>query len=204
MEHWLSYVQRLHAIAQNGLTYSENKYDLERFEELKEISEKMLADLTAKSITQIQDIFIHEHGYATPKVDVRGVIFKDNKILMVKETIDGCWSLPGGWADIGFTPSEVVVKEVWEEAGIHVRAVKLLAALDKKRHAHPPDIHAIYKLFFLCEPVSGTLTPGMETSAVAYFPLDQLPELSVSRNTEEQIKMLFSFLEDKNKEAVFD
>ncbi|CUH95518.1 putative ADP-ribose pyrophosphatase YjhB [Propionispora sp. 2/2-37] len=204
MEHWLSYIQRLQSIAQNGLTYSQNKYDLERFEELKEISEKMLADLIGKSITQIQNIFIHEHGYATPKVDVRGVIFKENKILLVKETIDGCWSLPGGWADIGFTPSEVVVKEVREEAGLHVRAAKLLAVLDKQRHAHPPDIHYIYKMFFLCEPVSGTLTPGMETSAVDYFPLDQLPKLSVSRNTEDQIKMLFAFRENKDKEIVFD
>lgn len=204
MEHWLSYIQRLQSIAQNGLTYSENKYDLERFQELQEISEKMLADLTAKPVTQIQDIFVNEKGYATPKVDVRGVIFKDGRILMVRETIDGRWSLPGGWADVGLSPSEVVVKEVREEAGLHVRAVKLLAVFDKKRHAHPPDIHYIYKLFILCEVLGGELATGMETSDVNFFPPDQLPELSVDRNTEAQIKTLFQFLADPDKQPLLD
>lgn len=204
MEHWHSYIQRLQSIAQNGLTYSENKYDLERFQELKEISEKMLADLTAKPVTQIQDIFVNEKGYATPKVDVRGVIFKDGRILMVRETIDGRWSLPGGWADVGLSPSEVVVKEVREESGLQVRAVKLLAVFDKKRHAHPPDIHYIYKLFILCEVLGGELTPGMETSDVNFFPPDQLPELSVDRNTEAQIKTLFQFLANPDKQPLFD
>lgn len=204
METWLSYIKRLQAIAQTGLTYSENKYDLDRYEDLKQISYAMMADLTNKPVQQIADIFCQERGYATPKVDIRGIIFKDNQLLMVKETIDNRWSLPGGWADIGLTPAEVAVKEVWEEAGLDVKAVKLLAVLDKKRHAHPPDIHYIYKIFILCEIIGGELKPGMETSDVGYFAPPNLPELSVDRITKEQIDLLFEFHNNPDKEPVFD
>jgi len=204
MEQWLSYIQRIRALAQNGLTYSPNKYDIDRYEELRQISEKMLADLTGISVERMEYIFKDEKGYATPKVDVRGVIFKDNGILMVRETIDDCWSLPGGWADIGFTPGEIAVKEVKEESGFVVEPVKLLAVLDKKCHKHPPALDYTYKIFILCNIIGGEATPGMETSDVAFFERDKLPKLSLERNTSAQIRMLFAFLDDKQKMSIFD
>jgi ADP-ribose pyrophosphatase YjhB (NUDIX family) len=204
MEQWLLYIQRIRALAQNGLTYSPNKYDIDRYEELQQLSEKMLADLSGISAERIKDIFKDEKGYATPKVDVRGVIFKDNGILMVRETIDDCWSLPGGWADIGFTPGEIAVKEVREESGFVVEPVKLLAVLDKKCHDHPPALEYTYKIFILCRIIGGEATAGMETSDVAFFERDKLPKLSRERNTKDQIRMLFAFLDDKEKEPIFD
>jgi ADP-ribose pyrophosphatase YjhB (NUDIX family) len=204
MEQWLSYIQRIRALAQNGLAYSPNKYDIDRYEELQQLSEAMLADLTGFSVERIADIFKDEKGYATPKVDVRGVIFKDNGILMVREKIDDCWSLPGGWADIGFTPGEIAVKEVKEESGFVVEPVKLLAVLDKRCHDHPPALEYAYKIFILCNIVGGEAAPGMETSDVSFFERDKLPTLSRERNTNEQIRMLFAFLDDKDKTAIFD
>jgi ADP-ribose pyrophosphatase YjhB (NUDIX family) len=204
MEQWLSYIQRIRALAQNGLAYSPNNYDIDRYEELQQLSEKMLADLTGISVERIADIFKDEKGYATPKVDVRGVIFKDNRILMVQEKIDDCWSLPGGWADIGFTPGEIAVKEVREESGFVVEPVKLLAVLDKKCYDHPPALEYTYKIFILCSIIGGEAAPGMETSDVAFFERDKLPKLSRERNTNEQIRMLFTFLDDKDKAAIFD
>lgn len=204
MEQWLSYIQRIRALAQNGLAYSPNKYDIDRYEELRQISEAMLADLTGISVERIADIFKDEKGYATPKVDVRGVIFKDNGILMVREKIDDCWSLPGGWADIGFTPGEIAVKEVREESGFVVEPVKLLAVLDKRCHDHPPALEYTYKIFILCNIIGGGAAPGMETSDVAFFERDKLPTLSRERNTNEQVRMLFAFLDDKDKAAIFD
>lgn len=204
MEQWLSYIQRIRALAQNGLAYSPNKYDIDRYEELQQLSEAMLADLTGISVERIADIFKDEKGYATPKVDVRGVIFKDNGILMVREKIDDCWSLPGGWADIGFTPGEIAVKEVREESGFVVEPVKLLAVLDKRCHDHPPALEYTYKIFILCNIIGGGAVPGMETSDVAFFERDKLPTLSRERNTNEQVRMLFAFLDDKDKAAIFD
>lgn len=204
MKQWLSYIQRIRAIAQNGLTYSDNKYDIDRYEELQHLSENMFADLTGFSVERIVDIFKDEKGYATPKVDVRGVIFNNNGILMVRESIDDCWSLPGGWADIGFTPGEIAAKEVKEESGFLVKPTKLLAVLDKKCHEHPLALDYTYKIFIMCDIIGGEAAPGMETREVAFFERDKLPMLSCERITKAQIMMLFSFLDDKDKMPVFD
>ncbi|WP_026734582.1 NUDIX hydrolase [Fischerella sp. PCC 9605] len=188
---WLEWAQKLQAIAQNGLTFSENPYDLERFEAIQAIAAEIMATHTNIEYSYILDLFARDVGYATPKVDVRGAVFRDDTILLVKERADGCWTLPGGWADIGFSPSEVVVKEIYEESGYHARAVKLLAVYDRDRQGHPPFPHYIYKLFFLCELVGGSPSPSIETEAVGFFPEDGIPELSIGRVTSAQITRLF-------------
>ena len=188
---WLNIAKRLEAIAQIGLTYSKDDYDTERYHEIRDISHQIFNHYTDAPLEKIQNLFSRENGYPTPKVDVRGVIFQDKKILLVKEKLDGMWALPGGWADIGFTPSEVVVKEVKEEAGLEIAPVKLLAVYDKKCHAHPPSALHVYKMFILCAITGGTLNPGMETLEAEFFSQDKLPELSVERNTPEQIHLLF-------------
>lgn len=188
---WLEWAQKLQAIAQTGLTYAENVFDIQRYEQIKEISADIIANYSQTDQSYILDLFNQESGYATPKVDVRGAVFRDNQILLVKERSDGCWSLPGGWADIGETASESIVKEIWEESGFRTRAVKLLAAYDRNKQGHPPFIFCVYRLFFLCEIIGGTATPSIETEAVDFFPEDGIPDLSLRRTTPTQITRVF-------------
>ena len=201
---WLDFAKRVQALAQAGLTYAENDYDLERYQELSEISVAILADLTDEEVPKIKELFTNEIGYQTPKTDVRAVVFREGKILMVREKIDNCWSLPGGWADVGFTPGEVAVKETREEAGLEVKATKILAVLDKKCHPHPPSPYHTYKIFILCEEVGGSLQQGSETLAVEYFDRAELPDLSTERGTVSQVQLMFEFLDNPLKETVFD
>src|SRR5699024_40279 len=147
---WLEWAKQLQSIAQAGLTYSKDKYDLERFDMIRNISVEMLASQTNIENTVIRELFANETGYATPKVDVRAVVFQENKILIVKEETDNAWALPGGWGDIGLSPSEVAVKEVQEESGFEVKATKLIAVLDKKYHSHPLSAYHVYKIFIQC------------------------------------------------------
>lgn len=201
---WLEWAKQLQSIAQAGLTYSKDVYDIERFEQIRDLSIDILSQYTEMDHTIIRDLFANETGYATPKVDVRAVVFRENKILMVKENMDNAWALPGGWGDIGLTPSEVVVKEVKEESGFDVKAIKLLGILDKKCHPHPPSPYHVYKIFIQCEIVGGQAEEGMETSEVGFFAEDDLPPLSVARNTEAQIKWSFKYLHNSQKPAQFD
>ncbi|MHA7098326.1 NUDIX hydrolase [Priestia aryabhattai] len=205
MEHkWLDWAKQLQSLAQAGLAYSKDIYDVERFELIRNISVEMLSQQTGMEMTVIKDLFASETGYATPKVDIRAVIFKDNKILMVKENSDGSWALPGGWADIGLTPSEVAVKEVKEESGFDVKAVKLLAVMDMKCHPHPPSPFHIYKMFIQCEIIGGQPMKGVETSAVEFFAENKLPPLSIARNTQTQIEMIFKHLYNPKEPIYFD
>ena len=201
---WLNIAKRLEAIAQTGFTYSKDDYDKERYQEIRDISHQIFNHYTDAPFEQIKNLFSTENGYPTPKVDIRGVIFQKKQILLVREKLDGLWALPGGWADIGYTPAEVVVKEVKEEAGLKVKPVKLLAVFDKKCHRHPPSAWHVYKMFIRCTISGGALSPGMETSEVEFFDRDKLPELSVERNTMEQIHLLFEYEQNPEAPARFD
>jgi ADP-ribose pyrophosphatase YjhB (NUDIX family) len=203
-KYWLETAKKLQALAQSGLAYCNNQYDIERYEELRDMSADIMSKYADIDITMVKDLFCNGTGYQTPKVDIRGVVFKDNKILMVREKLDGAWALPGGWADIGLTPTEVAVKEVKEEAGLEVLPIRLLAVFDKKCHPHPPSPYHIYKIFIMCEMVGGSLSAGLETSDARFFGIHELPELSVERNTQSQIKTMFEYLENPNKETLLD
>lgn len=201
---WLEWAKELQAIAQAGLTYSKDVYDLERFERIRELSTEIVSSHTEVTQTTLKDLFVNETGYATPKADVRAVIFKEDKLLLVRERSDQRWALPGGWGDIGLTPSEVVVKEIKEEAGFDVKATKLLAILDKKCHPHPPSPYHVYKIFIQCEIVGGDAEGGIETDAVRFFAENNLPSLSVERNTTSQIQLAFEYLHHPEKSVYFD
>ncbi|MFT4415795.1 NUDIX hydrolase [Fredinandcohnia humi] len=201
---WLEWAKQLQSIAQAGLTYSKDVYDLERFEMVRNISIEILSQQTSIDKTVIKELFANETGYATPKVDIRSVVFKDNKILMVREKDDGGWSLPGGWGDIGLSPSEVAVKEVQEESGFDVRAIKLIGVLDKKCHPHPPSPYHVYKMFIQCEIIGGNPIEGIETSDVGFFAENELPSLSVERNTESQLQLVFKHLHNPQEPVFFD
>ncbi|GKU77415.1 NUDIX hydrolase [Paenibacillus sp. L3-i20] len=201
---WLEWAKHIQAIAQTGLTYAKDVYDIERYEELRHISVDILTNYTTVSKEKISLLFASEIGYATPKVDIRGVVFRDNKILLVREKGDGAWALPGGWGDIGYSPSEVAVKEIKEESGFDVTPTRLLAVLDKKFHNHPPEPYHVYKFFIQCEIIGSEAVTGIETSAVEFFAHDDLPPLSLERNTIQQVKTMFQFLEDPTKETIID
>lgn len=201
---WLEIAKRLQAIAQSGLEYTGNKYDIERYEQIRMLSIEIMHEFTGKPMDRLINVFAFEKGYQTPKVDIRGVVFREDKILLVKETIDERWSVPGGWADIGLTPYEVAVKEVNEEAGLEVIPVRLLAVLDKKCHRHPPDMYHVYKIFILCKELGGTMQGGSETSEVGFFGRDELPPLSEPRITEEQIRLMFEFKDCPQKTTLCD
>jgi ADP-ribose pyrophosphatase YjhB (NUDIX family) len=201
---WLELAKKLQSIAQAGLAYSTNKYDLERFQQIKTLSLDIMSHFTTTSMDHLINLFSKETGYQTPKVDIRGVVFKDNKILMVQEETDGRWSLPGGWADVGLSPGEMVVKEIKEETGYETRPKRLLAVLDKNKHSHPPSPYHTYKIFIECELIGGQQKKGLETTAISFFKLTNLPSLSLDRNTKEQIEMIFNSLENQDWQVIFD
>jgi ADP-ribose pyrophosphatase YjhB (NUDIX family) len=201
---WLENARRLQAIAQTGIAFAKDPFDLERYEEVARIALKLLADLAEEAPFPLTGLPLADMGYATPKVDVRGVVFKEERILLVKEMTDGCWALPGGWADVGEAPSESVVKEIREEAGLEVRPTKLLAVYDRDKHGHSPHPNHVYKLFFLCTIVGGTPQNGTETRGVGFFPENELPELSIDRVTASQIQRMFEHLRVPRLPTDFD
>lgn len=201
---WLEWSRELQAVAQTGLTYARDPFDIERYEQIRDVAAQILAHHTGLKTDTVLDILKTETGHATPKVDVRGVAFQDNRVLLVRERMDGLWTLPGGWADVNESAAEATVREVREESGYETRAVKLLAVWDRRKHGHPPSRHHAYKLFFQCELIGGTPTASIETTESAFFPEDGLPELSIGRVTQGQIARLFEHHRNPDWPADFD
>jgi ADP-ribose pyrophosphatase YjhB (NUDIX family) len=202
---WLAWSKRLQAIAQTGLTYARDHYDLERYEAVRRIAAEMMAAGSGLgNCDPIVDLFARHTGYATPKVDVRAAVFRDGKLLLVQEHEDGLWTLPGGWADVGDAPSVSVVREVKEESGYEVSARKLAAVYDRNLHGHPPIPFHTYKLFFLCDIIGGSAACSHETDAVALFAEDEIPPLSLTRVTPGQISHLFEHQRHPEWPTTFD
>ena len=207
---WLLWAGRLQAIAQSGLTYATNPFEIDRYTQIRELACEIMAAHSDADVDTVKAIFSGEKGYATPKVDVRGFVLREGEVLLIRERADGLWSLPGGWADVNDSPSEAVVREIDEESGYRARAVKLLALYDRNRHGHTPFPFHIYKLFFLCELVGGgpgskgTSAESYETVDAGFFPLDRLPPLSIGRVTDEQIRRLARLAKDPNSATDFD
>lgn len=201
---WLGWLRRLEAIAQTGLHHAAGPFDVQRYQELRSLAAEMIAQQLGGEEAQVQAMLLTGSGYATPKVDLRGVVFRDGALLLVKERADGLWTLPGGWADVNESPGVGAAREVLEESGFVVRPTKLLACYDKLRHAHPPELHHAYKLFFLCELEGGAPTPSLETEEVGFFSEGALPALSLPRNTPEQLARMFEHLRHPQWPTDFD
>jgi ADP-ribose pyrophosphatase YjhB (NUDIX family) len=180
----LKIARRVQAIAQSGLHFAENDFDRQRYSELRDLSVQLVAEITDSEINKIRDLFTNETGFQTPKVDIRSVVLKDGKILLARERCDGKYSIPGGFADINYSPAEVAVKEVLEETGLNVRFNRVLAIVDSDRHDFPPLSYHYYKIVILCDLVGGTLSDSIETTDAGFFDFDNLPPLSEERNTQ--------------------
>jgi ADP-ribose pyrophosphatase YjhB (NUDIX family) len=189
---WLKWAQQLQALAQSGLQYTQNPFDKGRYEEMSHIASEIMAAKTETELGEVLPVFDAQSGYATPKLDVRGVVFREDKILLVRELADnGNWTLPGGWVDVNSTPRKAVEKEMREEAGVIVEAVKLLAVYDRNLHGHPPYPFHTWKLFFLCNLIADATPDPLETAEPTYFGEHHIPELSLARVTPEEISRMF-------------
>ena len=197
------WIARLAAIAQSGLTFSPNEFDRQRYEQVRAIAAEM-ASWPAGDVESVDAVFAGASGYATPKVICRAAVIDLGRILMVRETADGRWTLPGGWIDIGESAATAAEREVFEESGYRVAVRKLAAVYDKLRHDHPVAPHHSYLLFFLCDLVGGTATTSLETSEVGWFAPDDLPELSINRATADQIQRMFEHHADPSLPTEFD
>ncbi len=201
---WLEWARQLNAIAQAGLTYAENGYDRERYTRIRDISIDIMQRYTGVDHEKIRSLFANETGYPTPRVEVRAAVFEDERILLVREKLDGLWSLPGGWADVDTSLREAVIKEAGEEAGAEIEPVRIVAVQDRRKHNAPPMPYGVYKVFVECDFISGSFKENVETSEAGFFTLDRLPSLSEGRNTRAQIEMCFAARKKKVHEPYFD
>jgi ADP-ribose pyrophosphatase YjhB (NUDIX family) len=205
MQALLDQIKHFKAIADIGLLYSNNEYEKERYLELQQIAFKLLHLVTDYSIDDLKITFSLVKDYPTAKVDIRGLLLSpDKKVLLVKEMADGKWSLPGGWADVGQTPSEVIIKEFKEETGLDIVPENLLAIFDKRKHPHPPQPFYVYKIVFHCRAITSKLTKGFDVLDIQYFDIDDLPPLSEDRILESQIRLLYQKVILNDQSASFD
>jgi ADP-ribose pyrophosphatase YjhB (NUDIX family) len=203
-KHWLEIAKKINSISQTGLTFTKDKFDKERYEELLDLSMLILNNITAIDYSKLDFVFNRDIGYQTPKVGIRAVVMRDDKILLVKEKMDNKWSLPGGYADTGMLPSEIAVNEVKEESGFDVKPLRILGLIDYNKHQERPFPFDVYQLFMECEIIGGEAKTGIETSDVQFFSIDNLPELSERRVTEQQILKMYELYKDKKLAPIFD
>lgn len=204
MEKWLKWAIEIQSLAQAGLAYTNNVYDIERYERLREISAEIISEKSDLSLEKTKDLFCNETGYQTPKIDTRAAIFKDDKILLVHEN-NGTWSLPGGWCDVLESVKSNTVKEVREETGLDAVAKKIIAVQDRNKHNKPIYAYGVCKIFVLCDVISGKFEKNIETTEIKYFSLEDLPDnLAEEKTNKEQIEMCFKAFKDANWQVQFD
>ncbi len=201
---WLLWAQKLDALAQAGLSFAQNPFDIERYHQIRDISAAIISSHSQINLDEVKDLLDKQSGYATPKIDVRGVVFRDDKLLLVKELIDGHWTLPGGWVDIDEPLSRAAEREVWEESGFHVKARRLMAVYDRNLHGFPPYIFHSYKMFVQCDLIDGAPTTSIETGGAEFFPEDGMPVLSLPRTTPEVIQRMYDLYRRPDAPTEFD
>jgi ADP-ribose pyrophosphatase YjhB (NUDIX family) len=201
---WLEWAREIQALSQTGYHYAENDYQRERYQRLTEIAAEIVNEHTGLSISSLMSTFHVQKGYATPKIDVRGAVFKGDKLLLVRERQDNGWTMPGGWADVGDVPSQAAEREVWEEAGFRVKARKVVGIYDANR-VGPLELFHAFKLVFLCDLIDGEPRPSNETSEVAFFGKNEIPpDLSGERTRPRQIRDAFAALENPSASTIYD
>ena len=202
-ENWLRWAVELQSLAQAGLAYGKDVYDLERYTRIREIAAEMLVEPSGLPLERVKDLFCCETGYQTPKLDSRAAIFQDGKVLLVQEN-DGRWSLPGGWVEVDLSVGENTVKEAKEEAGVDVVPERLIAVQDRARHNQPLYAYGVCKIFVLCTLLGGRFEKNSETLQSRWFGEDELPALAEEKNTAQQIRMCFQASRDPNWKVQFE
>lgn len=200
---WLDWAVELQSLAQSALYYCKDKFDIERFERIREISAEMLSEVSGLPIEKVKEIFCNEVGFQTPKLDCRAAIFKEDKILLVQEN-NKTWSLPGGWVDVDQSVKQNTIKEVKEEAGLDVTADRVIAVQDREKHNLPIYAYKVCKIFVQCSVIGGAFQENIETIQSRYFSLEELPPLAEEKNTKEQIEMCFQAYRSEHWETMFD
>ena len=204
MENWMKWVVEIQALAQSGLTYTKDVYDVERYERLREISAEMIANVADLPIGKVKDLFCNEVGYQTPKIVTRAAIFKNNKILLTQEN-SGKWTLPGGWCDVLESIESNTLKEVKEETGLDVKAKRIISLQDRNKNNKPVYPFGICKVFVLCELIGGQFEKNIETIGINYFAFDEIPDnLAEEKINKKQIEMCFNSYKDTNWQTKFD
>ncbi|MDX2049868.1 MAG: NUDIX hydrolase [Rickettsiaceae bacterium] len=198
-------ITELQALAQSGITYSKDQFDIERYKKILIIAAKLLSNNSNHKYTDVLELFTNDSGYATPKIDLRAAVFKNKKILLVKEKNDNLWSIPGGWADVNLSPSENIIKEIKEETGFDAVILKLIGIFDKRKNNGIIKWPHVYKIFFLCE-INGCQSEYSkdEIIDINFFGLNNLPSLSKERVNEDQIQKCFAHYTKKDVMADFD
>ena len=201
---WLEWAREIQAVSQTGLTYASSEYETQRYQRLTEIAAEIVQTHTGLSRERLLQDFSAQAGYATPKIDVRGAVVRNGQILLVQERVDERWCMPGGWADVGDLPSEMVVREVWEESGFQVVPRKVIGVYDANRSGRPLELYHAYKIIFLCEITGGEARPSDETLDARFFAFDDLPPLSTSRTHQRHLAEVEAHLRDPERQAAFD
>lgn len=202
-EKWLQWAVELQSIAQAGLFYGKDPFDRERYQRIRDIAAEMISFKTEIPLEKVKDLFCCEQGYQTPKLDTRAAIFKEDKVLLVREK-NGTWSLPGGWVDVNVSVRENVIKEVKEEAGLDVRPELVIAVQDREKHNLPVYAYKVCKIFVLCSACGGEFQENIETTESRYFGRDELPRLAEEKNNKEQIEMCFEACHSENWKTPID
>ena len=204
MEKWLSWAIEIQSMAQAGLAYTDNVYDIERYERLRDIAAEMLAEKTDITKDKVKGLFCNETGYQTPKLDTRAAIFQDGKILLVHEA-NGTWSLPGGWCDVLESVKSNTLKEVREETGLEAEAVRIIAVQDRNKHNKPVYAYGVCKVFVLCNVIGGKFEKNIETTEIKYFALEEIPDnLAEEKTSREQIELCFEAYNNEDWQTWFD
>lgn len=201
---WLDWARRIQAVSQTGLEFAHNEYDIERNNKLAKIASEIIEYKSNLNSEDAMEIYLNQEGYATPNVDVRTAVIRDNQILLVKEISDGKWAMPGGWLDVGDVPSEGAVREAKEESGFDVKPTKVIGVYDANRNSGRLELFHAIKIVYLCEIISGEATPSFETPEVEFFLLDDLPELSENRTNLMHINHIIAHLKDSHRPTDFD
>ena len=201
---WLEIAREIQQLAQTGAAFAVTGYEKDRYKRLTEITVEIINHHTELEKESVKKVLMDHPGYATPKIDIRAAVIKDGKILLVQESTDNCWAMPGGWADVGDIPSDVAMRETKEESGFDVTPIKVIGVYDANRAGGRLEFFHAFKIIFLCELIGGKATPSDETLDVQFFDFNNLPPLSLNRTNERHLTEIKLHLLDLERRTYFE
>ena len=192
------YLQRMIALIDTGLTFTKDPFDRERYEDLRGLLSEMLNQASDLDSEEVAEVLKPTSAYATPLMDVRAWIVEDEKICLVRGQGENDWALPGGFGEVGYSPTENILKEIEEETGFEAKVERLLAVFDTNRFQLQSKQYA--KFVFECKLLDGQFQENQEIADLQFFAIDQLPALSEKRITKEQIEILWQVYQGQREQ----